>query len=87
MSRFVVIHEDKGLAFGIDHVCGEFLQIWRRPKEQEERRQQDLYGPDPEEMLVDKDPRFDKDFTYETMVKLITEHGFKLEELEKVAVI
>jgi hypothetical protein len=35
MSRYEVIHEDKGLAFGKDHACGEFLMIWKRPKKRE----------------------------------------------------
>ena len=30
MSRLEVLHDDKGLAFGKDHVCGDFLMIWKR---------------------------------------------------------
>jgi hypothetical protein len=82
MSRYEVIHEDKGLAFGSDHACGEFLMIWKRPKNPKKRTAQDKFGPDPEEILVDKDTHFNPDFNRDAMVKLITEHGFALHELQ-----
>jgi hypothetical protein len=82
MSRYEVKHEDKGLAFGKDHACGEFLMIWKRPEDPKERKDQDVFGPDPDEILVDKDTMFDKDFTRAEMLRLITEHGFHLGELQ-----
>jgi len=85
MSRYEVIHDDKGLAFGNDHACGEFLMIWKRPaKGSKARRLQDQFGADSEDMLVDVDTMFDKEFTRPKMEALISEHGFRLEELERV---
>jgi len=83
MSRYQILHEDKGLAFGNDHACGEFLQIWKRPDNPKDRSEQDQFGPNPEEMLVDLDTRFDKDFTKDKMLEIITLHGFRLDELKK----
>jgi len=80
MSRYEIYHEDKGLAFGSDHACGEYLQIWLIPVDSEERKLQKQFGPDSEEMLVDEDKftGFDRD----KMLALIKEHGFDLSELE-----
>jgi len=82
MSRHEVIHKDKGLAYGKDHACGEFLMIWKRPIDLEERKNQDKFGPDPEEIIVDKDTMFHKDFNKNEMIRLIELHGFELQELE-----
>lgn len=85
--RFEILHEDKGLAFGRDHACGDFLQIWKRPEDPVERELQDMSGPDEEEMLVDMDtsgiggPRLTK----EMMLQLLGDHGFTLEELQEDA--
>ena len=84
MSRFEVLHEDKGLAFGNDHACGEFLMIWTRSKEGKKRQQQDIFGPDADDILVDKDVLFDPGFNREEMGRLIKEHGFEIEELMEV---
>ena len=83
MSRYRIRHDDKVLAFGYDHACGEFLQIYKRPKDAEERRMQDEFGVNPEEMLVDEDNS--TGFTREKMEKLIAEHGFDLSELESAS--
>ena len=83
MSRYEVKHEDKGLAFGNDHACGEFLMIWQRPTDPKERNAQDQYGPDPEEVIVDLDTKFHPKFDRGMMVRLISKHGFDLSELEE----
>jgi hypothetical protein len=83
MSRYEILHEDKGLAFGNDHACGEFIMIWTRPADPMKRKEQDNYGPEPEDVLVDKDTLFDKDFNKEQMLKLIKEHGFDVSELQE----
>jgi hypothetical protein len=80
MSRFEIYHEDKGLAFGYDHACGEYLQIWRIPEDPEDQKLQWQFGPDPDEMLVNED-RF-TNFNRDKMELLIKEHGFDLSELE-----
>jgi len=80
MTRYTIFHDDKVLAFGNDHVCGEYLQIYTRPADLQERKSQDSFGPNPEEMLVDEDKH--TGFTREKMLKLIAEHGFDLSELE-----
>lgn len=85
MSRYEVIHKDKGLAFGTDHACGEFLQIWKRPTDPKERRKQDMYGPNPDEMLVDEDSMFNRNFK-SVRLQLIAEHGFTLKELTSAAI-
>ena len=83
MSRYEVLHKDKGLAFGHDHPCGEFLMIWQRPTDSKERELQDKFGPDPEEMLVDVDTMFNKDFNRDKMIELIIEHNFTINELKQ----
>lgn len=78
--RYTVLHDDKGLSFGQDHACGEFLQVWTRPQDEVDRGKQDQYGPDPDEMLVDEDAKF-TGFTRERMMRLLEDHGFTVEEL------
>lgn len=81
MGRYEVYHDDKGLAFGGDRMCGEFLQIWERPADPDERKAQDKFGPD--DLLVDEDNM--TGFTKDKMLELIAKHGFELSELEKAA--
>lgn len=81
MARYEIYHDDKGLSFGHDHVCGEYLQIWTRPDDPGERKQQDEFGPD--ELVVDEDNM--TVFTRERMLELIKEHGFELSELKAKA--
>lgn len=81
MPRYEVYHEDYGLAFGDDRACGEFLQIWKRPKDPEERRLQDTFGMNPEEVLVDEDRH--TQFSKEKMLTLIAEYGFSIDELKQ----
>jgi hypothetical protein len=81
MSRYEVIHIDKGLAFGSDRACGEFLMIWKRPTDPKERNNPISEMPGPDNVIVDLDkldPTFDRDM----MLRLISEHGFTLSELE-----
>ena len=81
MSRYEIYHDDKGLSFGHDHVCGEYLQIWLRPDDPGERKLQDKFGPD--ELIVDEDNM--TGFTKDKMLELLEKHGFELSELEKAA--
>jgi hypothetical protein len=80
--RIEVLHEDKGLAFGKDNACGDFLQIWIRPANPEERKTQDQFGP--EDLIVDEDTVFTC-LTGEIMEKIVVEHGFTMEELEEAS--
>lgn len=80
MSRYEIRHEDKGLAFGNDSVCGEFLMIWKRPDDPVQRTAQDTFGPDSEEVLVDEDTILTH-LTREKYLALLSEHGFSEEEL------
>ena len=73
MSRYVVHHENKSLAFGNDHACGEFLMIWDTTGKYSE--------PDPDNVLVDEDVLF-TGLTQEKMLLLLKEHGFTKQELE-----
>lgn len=84
MSRYTVLHQDKGLAFGRDHSCGEFLIIWQRPNDPKERTLQDSFGPNPSEILVDLDTRFNVEFDRTLMECIIQKHGFDIGELEEV---
>lgn len=72
MSRYEVHHEDKALAFGNDHACGEYLMIWDLSKGS---------MPEPENILVDED-RF-TGLTRDKMEKLVKKHGFNLQELKE----
>ena len=79
MPRYEVYHKDKGLAFGSDGcLSGEFLQIWSRPTDKEERAAQDKFGPD--ELLIDEDTH-NTGLTFTRMQKIIKEHGFSESEL------
>ena len=80
MSRYEVYHKDKGLAFGSDHACGVYLQIWQRPDSPNERSLQDRVGPNPEDMLVDEDTL--TGLTSDKKLEIIEQHGFTLFELE-----
>lgn len=71
MSRYVVHHDKKSLAFGNDHACGEFLMIWDTTKYSE---------PDDENVLVDEDVLF-TNLTKQKMINLLEKHGFTQEEL------
>ncbi len=82
MSRYTVLHEDKGLAFGSDHACGEFLMIWVRPNDPDVRKEQDNFGPDPEEVIIDEDTMF-TGLTREKYLSILKEHGFNESELEQ----
>ena len=79
MSRYTVTHDDKALAFGTDHVCGDFLIIWSRPADNTPRLEQDEMGPDPDEILVDEDNS--TNLTRQRMLLLLDVHGFTLDEL------
>lgn len=81
MSRYEVLHEDKGLAFGTDHACGDFLMIWKRPSDPTARQDQNSFGPEPDDMLFDKDVYLTK-LTREEYLKAIEQHGFVESELE-----
>ena len=70
MSRYEIIHKDRGLAFGYDHALGEYLQIWDETKG---------HGPDVDNILVDEDNQ--TGFTRDKMLRIIDAHGFKLSEL------
>ena len=84
MSRYQVLHDEKGMAFGKD-ACGLFLQIWQRAKGPLRRKLQDTVGPENETLLVNKKEKIHSDLTEEEMVRLITHHGFTLAECEIAA--
>ena len=74
MSRHEVYKGTKGLAFGNDHACGEYLQIWDASVYRE---------PDGENILVDEDTFLTR-LTREKMLQLIKEHGFTEDDLAEV---
>ena len=74
MSRHEIYHNDKGLAFGRDHACGEYLQIWDLSKGR---------CPDVDNILVDEDTVL-TGLTQDKMLSLVEEHGFEQHELETV---
>ena len=71
MSRYEIHHENKSLAFGNDHACGEYIMIWDTSKYSE---------PDSDNILVSEDVLF-TNLTQERMIKLIEKHGFTKEEI------
>ena len=68
--RCEVHHEGKTLAFGNDCACGEFLMIWDTTKYRE---------PDCDNVIVDEDRS--TGMTRQSMLSLISQHGFVEEEL------
>jgi len=84
MSRYEILHEDYGLAFGEDHAVGEFLMIWCRPQDPDKRKAQDTFGVDPYEVLVDRDTMFDKTFNNDELLKELDKYGFDISELQAV---
>ena len=76
VTRFSIIKNGKGLAFGKDHAFGEYLQIW-------ETLGKDDSVPDCSNILVDEDCMTGF-FTRKKMLSLIQQHGFDEADLEKV---
>lgn len=72
MSRFEIFKNGKGLAFGNDFYCGDYLQIWDATKTK---------MPDSENILVDEDKL--TGLTRPKMLKLLEEYGFTEKELEQ----
>ena len=68
-GRYEIYKNGKGLAFGNDHACGEFLQIWKLPGQ-----------PEPDNILVDEDARL-TGLTREKYMSLLKKHGFTEEDL------
>jgi hypothetical protein len=71
MGRKEFRKNGKGVACGIDHTCGLFLQIWDLKKGE---------MPDTDNILVDEDAMFTK-LTVEKMHKILLEHGFMLDDI------
>lgn len=69
--RYTILHQDKGLAFGYDAVCGEFLRIWEIAN--------------PNKLLVDLDSSFFvESFSKNKILELLKEHGFTEDELSTI---
>jgi len=71
MSRYEIYHEDKALAFGTDHACGEYLQIWTLDKGR---------MPDVKNIIVDEDTVL-TGMSRGKMLALLKEHGFTEDEM------
>jgi len=72
-GRYEIFKNGKGLAFGKDHACGDFIQIWDASKST---------IPDVDNVLVDEDVLL-TGLTRERMMELLKEHGFTEEDLAK----
>jgi len=70
-TRYEIYKGNKGLAFGNDHACGEFLQIWDTS---------DHTQPDTDNILVDEDTQL-TGLTRTRMIDLLEQHGFTEEDL------
>jgi len=76
MSRQEKIDRKRGLAiaWGKDHACGWFVQVWQVPATPDPIEDQ----PDDENILIDLDGRFDA-LSACAMVAIAREHGFEIE--------
>ena len=80
MSWYEVYHKDKGLATGIDHIFGLFMQIWKVPEDVNEQLLQKKFGVNPDEIIADIDTQ--RGGTIEEMIKVAVSHGFLKEEVD-----
>ncbi len=71
VSRFEKYNKDEqtAMSFGYDHACGWFIQIWST---------NDYEQPDPDNILVDKDQRFNGITGPEDIIRIAAEHNFTL---------
>ena len=81
--RQVRFTESHGLAYGMDHLCGLFIQVWKLDPKYPPKSIQNY--PDPENIVLSKDALFHK-LTIEEVVNIGDQYGFNLyEELEPTA--
>lgn len=63
MSRIEKNNSEYGMAYGNDHACGYFIQVWDKKS--------------PDEMLISKDGLFDG-LTLNGVVNIADDYGFDL---------
>ena len=73
MSRHVQVNQEYEMAYGRDHICGLFIQIFERRKSCD----------DDEGLIVNLDEHLEGGLTPERMVAVAEEYGFVIELPEK----
>lgn len=71
VSRYEIYKGTRGLAFGTDHACGDYIQIWDTSMYRE---------PDDDNIIIDEDQKL-TGLTKERFLSIIKEHGFTEEDI------
>ena len=74
--RQEIYNEKYGMAYGLDHVVGKFIQIWKLNSKYGNKAFENQ--PDSENIIVDRD-EFQGRLSVEEVVKIAGEYGFNLE--------
>jgi hypothetical protein len=77
MSRYHDSNASYGMAYGKGYAYGVFLQVWKIPEDEDNRKALELFGPDGEDMVVDSDSMFNM-LTIKEATRLAAKYGFKL---------
>jgi hypothetical protein len=81
MSRFEKSNSTHGLAYGIDHACGLFVMVWKIPEDEHDRKGLEQFGPDSDDIVVDKDTLF-SNLTIEELIDISRQYNLGLTEEE-----
>lgn len=75
LGRQELYNQKYGLAYGVDHALGKFIQVWKLNAKYPPRAPQNL--PDESNILVDKD-EFSNSLSISEVVSIAAEFGFGL---------
>jgi hypothetical protein len=81
MSRYQKGNKTHGLAWGNDRATGIFIQVWEIPKDEDNKKALDLFGPDGDDIVVDSDAMFTK-LTISGMIDISKEYNLELTQDE-----
>lgn len=76
--RQEIYNEKYGLAYGRDHICGNFLQIWKLDPKHSTRSFENQ--PDDSNLVVNRDEFGKGRLSVEEIVKIAEEYGFDLSQ-------
>ena len=81
MSRFKKTNEGYGMAYGLDHATGLFIQIWKIPEDEDSFKALQLFGCDSDDLVIDKDEMFHH-LNATEMIRAANCYGFTLTDDE-----
>jgi hypothetical protein len=81
MSRIEKHTEGYGLAYGLDYATGLFIQVWKIPENEDDRKALQLFGCDSDDLVVDKDEMFHR-INPSVMIRVANCYGFTLTDDE-----